>query len=486
MRRKHIAAFCTALLSGLLFLTSPLSALAETPDELVARTREKTIESNEISGWPQGPVVSAESAILIDANTGTILYAKDIHHQDYPASTTKILTTLIAAEKSSLDEIVTFSKRSVFGIPAGSNHIAMDVGNTLTMETCLNAILIRSANEVAYAVAEHIGGSWEDFADMMNARARELGCVDSNFVNPNGLPDENHYTSVYDLAQIGRAFFANDMLCKITTTPRLVVEKPKGTLIENNKMELLPGKKHAYPYLVGCKTGYTQAARYTLVSCAEKNGMKLICAVLRDEYPYVYEDTIALFDYGFANFEKVNIAEAETKYNIDNIGLFYDADSLFDTNASLLSISDQDYVLLPKTLSFQQLTSAISYDSTEPGRAATISYSYKDVYLGSATLNVNVPTKEHFSFDDADEVETPASVEEKKSSFFFVNIMKILAVLGILAAIVFVIFIIRSIGNNFQIDFSDRRGRRYSKERRREIRRAKTRYRSRLKKRRRR
>ena len=158
----------------------------------------------------------------MDADTGAILYAKNIHQQEYPASTTKILTTLIASERCSMDEIVDFSYDAVHDIDPGSNHIAIDPGEQLTMEECLNAILIRSANEVSFAVAEHISGTtWQDFAPIMNERAKELGCVDSNFVNPNGLPNEDHYTSAYDLAMIGRAFFANEALCKMTMTHML-------------------------------------------------------------------------------------------------------------------------------------------------------------------------------------------------------------------------------------------------------------------------
>ena len=189
------------------FSQSLTSVAAPTTEERIAAQRALEIQSNQVENWPTGPVVTAESAILMEAETGTVLYAKNIHKHQYPASTTKILTTLIASEQCSLDEVVTFSHDAVFGIPRGSNHIAMNEGDTLTMEQCLNAILIRSANEVSYAVAEHIGETWEGFAQMMNDRAKELGCVDSNFVNPNGLPDESHYTSAYDLAMIGRAFF---------------------------------------------------------------------------------------------------------------------------------------------------------------------------------------------------------------------------------------------------------------------------------------
>ena len=221
---KRSRRFPAALLAlGLLF-SRPLTAFAEpsATEQRIETQRAMEIQSNLTENWPSGPVVTAESAILMEAETGTVLYAKNIHQHQYPASTTKILTTLIAAERCAMDEPVTFSHEAVFDTPRDSNHIAIDEGEILTMEQCLNAILIRSANEVAFAVAEHIAGdSWHNFADIMNERAKELGCVDSNFVNPNGLPDENHYTSAYDLAMIGRAFFANEMLCQITLTKRL-------------------------------------------------------------------------------------------------------------------------------------------------------------------------------------------------------------------------------------------------------------------------
>ena len=261
-----------AALAGSLFLGSPITGLADSDTEQrLEEQRAMPVQSNEIPNWPNGPVVGAESAILMDAETGTILYAKNIHQRQYPASTTKILTTLIATERCEMDEIVSFSHDAVFDTPWDSSHIAMDVGQELTMEQCLNAILIRSANEVSFAVAEHITQStdWLVFAEIMNQRAEELGCLDSHFVNPNGLPDQDHYTTAYDLAMIGRAFFANEMLCKITLTRRMefpATEKlPLGKL-ENNHMQIIPGGTYAYEYLTGCKTGYTDDARSCLVS----------------------------------------------------------------------------------------------------------------------------------------------------------------------------------------------------------------------------
>lgn len=454
---------CLAFLcAGSLFLSQGLFAHAASyKEERIAAHQAMPVQSNEITNWPEGPVVSAESAILMEINTGTILYEKNIHKQQYPASTTKILTTLIASEQCSLDEVVTFSHAAVFGIPVGSNHVAMDEGDTLTMEQCLDAILIRSANEVSYAVAEHIGGTWEGFADMMNQRAKELGCVDSNFVNPNGLPDEEHVTSAYDLAMIGRAFFANEMLCKITTTPKLVLPKEEDTLIDWNKMELLEGHEYAYEYLVGCKTGYTDAARSTLVSCAEKDGLKLICVVLNDESPYQYEDTIALFNYGFSNFEEVNISQTETKYNIDNAGSFYSDNDIFGNSQPILSLNKDDCIILPKTADFTDTISTISYETESKNQAALITYTYNDVYIGSASVDLAVPKEESYTFDTVMEATDTDSGEEETSeetSFVFVNVLKILAWVGGIAAAILLVVIIRAFLKNYQ--FSARSNRR--------------------------
>ena len=405
-----------------LFASQGLSATAVTiKEENIAYNQSLAVQSNAVANWPTGPVISAESAILMDADTGAILYAKNIHQKEYPASTTKILTTLIASERCSMDEIVDFSYDAVHDIDPGSNHIAIEPGEQLTMEECLNAILIRSANEVSFAVAEHISGTtWQDFGDIMNERAKELGCVDSHFVNPNGLPNEDHYTSAYDLAMIGRAFFANEALCKMTMTHMLHIlpsERQPDDIMEVNKMELIPGGKYAYPYLVGCKTGYTDVARSTLVSCAEKDGMKLICVVMKDENPNYYEDTISLFDYGFSNFQRVNISQTETKYNIDNAGSFYSGNDIFGNSKPILQLNQNDSITLPNTITFWDAVSTISYDNTEPGQAAVITYTYNDVVLGTASIDFTASEKGSSVFGDettgtTDGAEATAATQE--------------------------------------------------------------------------
>ena len=429
---KHFSyrAFFTKAVMGIsaicLFASQGLSATAATiKEENIAYNQSLAVQSNAVANWPTGPVISAESAILMDADTGAILYAKNIHQKEYPASTTKILTTLIASERCSMDEIVDFSYDAVHDIDPGSNHIAIEPGEQLTMEECLNAILIRSANEVSFAVAEHISGTtWQDFGDIMNERAKELGCVDSHFVNPNGLPNEDHYTSAYDLAMIGRAFFANEALCKMTMTHMLHIlpsERQPDDIMEVNKMELIPGGKYAYPYLVGCKTGYTDVARSTLVSCAEKDGMKLICVVMKDENPNYYEDTISLFDYGFSNFQRVNISQTETKYNIDNAGSFYSGNDIFGNSKPILQLNQTDSITLPNTITFWDAVSTISYDNTEPGQAAVITYTYNDVVLGTASIDFTASEKGSSVFGDettgtTDGAEATAATQEPDST----------------------------------------------------------------------
>jgi len=484
-KRKHfhrrLPLFTAVLCAGSLLLAPVRQVCAASDIELrLEEQRAMPVQSNQVPDWPMGPAIGAESAILMEAETGAILYAKNIHEHQYPASTTKILTALIASERCELDETVSFSYDAVFDTPRDSTHIAMDVGQELTMSQCLEALLIRSANEVAYAMAEHITGTtdWQVFGDIMNERAKDLGCVDSHFANPNGLPDENHYTSAYDLAMIGRAFFSNEMLCKITLTPRFefpATDKLPETKIENNLMKILPGREYAYEYIVGCKTGFTNAARSCLVACAERNGMKLISVVLHDEAPYQYIDTISLLDYGFANFEKVNIAQTETKYNIEDTGLFYSGNDIFGSSKPLLSLDKNDFLILPRTISFQDLESAVSYQTGSENQAALISYSYGGVALGSVKVNFTADADQAYAFEsltEASEAEDDSRQKEGEASTVFINIAQVLGILAGIAVILVIALLVRLILKNYA--FSGRsRYRRRRRNRRRSFRRTK-------------
>lgn len=260
------------------------------------------------------PAVVAESAILMDVDTGVTLYEKNIHTKQYPASITKLLTCLVAVENSELTDVVTFSHEAVYGIERGSSNIGIDEGEQLTMLDCYYAAMLESANEVSSGIAEHVGGSIEGFADMMNAKVQELGGTDSHFVNANGLQNEDHYTSAQDMALIGQAFFQNELLSEISGTVFYHIDATptqKDEIDLRNHHRMLPGcqlsRKRTYEYTIGGKTGYTDVARQTLVTCAQKDGHRLICVVLKDETPNHYLDSIELFQYGFACYENPSV-----------------------------------------------------------------------------------------------------------------------------------------------------------------------------------
>lgn len=410
------------------------------------------VQTNEIDGWPEGPSIGAEGAILIDADSGAILYAKNIHEHLYPASVTKILTTLIATENCALDEIVTFSHDAVFSIPYNSSNIAIDEGEELTVDQCLQAILIASANEVSNALGEHVAGSMDAFVEMMNTRAKELGCVDSHFVTINGLHDDNHYTSAYDLALIARYFFANELLCKYSSTSRLRLaptDKQPDDITAWSKNDLFAGRTYAYEYLVGSKTGYTDTSRQTLVSCAEKDGMRLICVVLKEESPNQFTDTVDLFNYGFSNFQKVNVSESETRFQINNAEFFYSNNDIFGNSQPILSVNSEDTIILPKTADFSEAESVISYDSPEEGTIGTITYTYHGAFVGEASIDLAGGNVVSYEFDgEMTEQEEAAAQKDENENIIFVNVKLILlCVAGGAGGIILVIMLVSFIRN---------------------------------------
>jgi len=466
MNRRFLQTCTFALILSLLF---PVSSYAVPDYNAEAEARKSLpVETNSIPNWPQGPSIGAEGAILMDADSGAILYGKNIHEKLYPASTTKILTTLIAAENSNLDDIVTFSHDAVFSVPYDGSKIGMDENEKLTMEQCLAAILISSANEVSNAVGEHISGSMDAFALKMTERAKELGCLNSNFVNANGLHDENHYTTAYDLATIGRAFFANELLCKYASTKQLHIP-PSDTqpddIYANSKNMLYEGRSYSYEFLVGSKTGYTDQSRQTLVSCAEKDGMKLICVIMKEESPYQYEDTLALFDYGFSNFTKINISETETKYNINNASFFYTENDIFGNSKPILALDTEDSIIIPITARFDETESSISYDNVVDGEVAVITYTYQGQYVGKTTLNYDTETKSTYYFNDDLSQE---DVVEEEENIIMVNVLTvILWIIGIAALIIVLIVLYAFINSYHFAGYRKKRSRRRRKKERR-------------------
>lgn len=451
------------LLSVFLYISAVLSipattlaapaSLEEAQAEMEAR-RELPIQSNQIKDWPTGPAVGAEGAILMEANTGVVLYAKNIHEKLYPASTTKLMTSLLAIENGSLNDIVTFSHDAVFSIGKGTSNIGIDEGQAMPLEECLYGLLVASANEVANAIAEYVGGSQEEFAALMNEKAKELGCSDTHFTNAHGLSDENHYTSANDLALIAKAFFQNELLSKIGNTPSYhfvaTADQPDDFTCRN-KHQLISGEL-SYEGIKGGKTGYTDEARQTLVTCAERNGMKLICVVMKEESPDQFTDTIKLLDYGFSNFTVANVAENETKYHIDNANFFNTSFDVFGDSRPILSLNQNSYLILPKTVDFEELTSEISYDVSEPNEIAEINYSYHGAYVGTASIDLAAGLYTSYDFDSKPLINQntlSSNMENTEEKVVFVNIKIVLIIIVIIAALLILIFIIRDLITNY-------------------------------------
>ena len=294
---------CSVLAFGLVTAVSPAAVCATEGTEPPAAYYE-AVQTDALANWPQGPAIYAESGILVDLDTQEILYSKNIDKQLYPASITKVMTTLVAIESSSPEEPVTFSQHALDSIEWDSSNIGCRLNETLTMEQCWYAMMLNSANEVCCGVAEHISGSIEAFVEKMNQKAAELGCTNTHFSNPNGLPDETHYTTAHDMALIANAAYQNETFRQIFSTRQYEIPPtPQYTetryLYNHHKM-MQPDTEYYYEGCLGGKTGYTETALNTLVTIASRNGKNLLCVTMRTQGRQVYTDTASLFDYGFS------------------------------------------------------------------------------------------------------------------------------------------------------------------------------------------
>ena len=256
------------------------------------------------TAMPEEPAVAAEGAVLLDAATGKVLYGKNQDAQFYPASITKIMTALVVLERCNLSDTVTFSESATTNLESGAVSLGITAGDTLTVEQCLYGLLLKSANEIGNGLAEHVAGSVSAFADLMDEKARELGCLNTNFENPHGLNDSEHKTTPYDMALIMRAALQNDTFRKIDTTTayKFPATQKTGerTITMGHKM-MYPTDSRYYEGIIGGKTGYTSKAGNTLVTAVERDGVRLIAVVMKAKGTQ-YTDTKAMFDYGFANY----------------------------------------------------------------------------------------------------------------------------------------------------------------------------------------
>lgn len=271
------------------------------------------------------PAIISESAVLIDAGTGTILAQKNADKKMYPASLTKIMTAILAIELGDLSDVITVDDDTPYEIEG--SHIALEPGEILTLKDLLYALMLPSANDAASVIAKHYGGSLQNFVEMMNTKAKELGAYGTNFTNPHGLHDKNHYTTAADLALITKYAMENDTFRKIVSTTKYEIQP---TNIKNEPRyftslnKLIYNKSYNqiyvdgmyispyYEYATGAKTGYTPEAGNCLAATAKKDGTELIAVTMKGISLEMYQDAHNLFNFGFEEYESTTLVGKNT------------------------------------------------------------------------------------------------------------------------------------------------------------------------------
>lgn len=359
------------LLTGLLAvsMTAALLNPFSVPAAPAAATGTE-ITTNATEGWPQGPEITSGAAVVMEESTGTILYAKNMDTAMYPASITKIMTTLVALENSSLTDTVTMTETGTAASAGDSVSLHSQVGETFTMEQCLYGIMLGSANDISTQVAEQVGGSVENFITMMNQKATDLGCTNTKFTNPTGLPDENQTSTAHDLALIMQAALENETFRTIAAAPSYTIPATNMTSTQRNLSNSFPllasTSTSYYEGTLGGKSGYTQASGSTLAAGASRNGTTLVCILLSGTEQQISAEAVTLFDYGFSNFQTVTVSD--------------DANLISGGTAVIPSTASVEDVTVEETGTTEEWT--------------TQQYTYHGALVGTAVLSSDADTDE--------------------------------------------------------------------------------------------
>lgn len=365
---------------------APLVTATPTPDPHTPYYKQPA-DTDSIKDWTKGPQIEGESAILVDMFTGAVLYSKNADKAQYPASITKIMTALLGCENLDPSQKFTMSQSAAYGISdSNSSSIYADTGEEFTIEQALMAVMLQSANEMTLAVAELTTGSTKKFVEQMNLKARQLGCTNTHFNNPNGLPDEIHYTTASDMAKIARAAWFNPTFRKFASTQYYEIP-PTNKFAETryllNHHKMMKSQAYAYDGVLGGKTGYTEAAGNTLVTYAKNDNTYLVAVVLQSVNG-AYADTANLLDYGFNNFSRTAVKDLPKKITRrclpaeKYILKDYDNDTLFETRrtASVSLPTGVDTSALKKTYSITKNPAGLPL--------MTVTFTYNDHPVGTA------------------------------------------------------------------------------------------------------
>lgn len=428
------------ILAATLLFTAAFPAYATETEKTETETTESTTTNTEGTSTDSTSselTLTAESAILMDATTGKILYEKNSRTKQYPASITKLMTILLALEHGSLEDEITFSHDAVFSIEPGSAHIAIQEGEILTLEQVLYGIILRSANECANAAAEYVDGSMEKFAEHMTARAKELGCEITNFVNANGLFDENHYTTAYDMALIAQELLKNETYRSMMSNTYYLIpptnKQPEERPLHGQHQMLNENSLYYYEPAEGGKTGYTVEAQNTLVTYAKQGDTELIAVVLKCNGAQHYVDTKTLFEYGFANYQTVKaFSAADLTQNVAITETYKGKTTTLDTIA--VAPASDVYVTIPKNATIENITKAV--DCPE---SASVPVAVGDK-LGTVVLSLNGEALA--TVDLTAQKEVKATTDEERAAQAAAARNKILKRIAIGVGIVFGILVI--------------------------------------------
>lgn len=386
--------------------------------------------------WPKCPSIKAKSAVVMDITTGTVLVSKNATKKWYPASTTKVMTALLAIEKAkSLDEMVEFTKEAINASEPGSSSIGMTPGEKLPLRECLYGLMLASANEVANAIAIHTAGSIEDFADMMNEKAKELGCVNTHFKNPSGLYEKDHYTCPEDLAKIAREAIKLDDFREIAGTkthiiPETNLMKEKRPVSNTNQLfNPVRFPQYGYEYCYAGKTGYTNEARFNLVSFSKKGAMDVVCVIMNAESKDVqYTNTKKLVDYAFKRFRMLQTDKIPLKLN-ESGGKTY-TNILENDPSAEFTVSGVAALAVPKKCDINGVITEIRENNLTAIQAGknyigSVEYKYGGACIGSADLIYTSSKAYSFEKPEVQPEVVGEENKEKKLNYFAVAMIAV-------------------------------------------------------------
>lgn len=417
-------------------------------DDIELQTDEEITDAESNLANESDPLgLLSEGAVLLEMETGTVLYDKNMNERLYPASITKILTAILVLENcDNLSDKTTASKYSIESIPDGYTTAGIKIGESFTIEQLLEVMMLRSANEAATILAEYISGSVEEFSELMNEKAKEIGAVNSNFLNANGMHDENHYSTAYDMAIIERYCMQNEDFRRISaltscSLPNTSLYDGEPRVFKNTHAFLIKDSPNYYKYAIAGKTGYTTPAKNCLVTCTNKDGFELVAMVLHAEgkengVSARYSDTKKLLDYGYENYDIVNVIEKGSL--VDKIEIKTDSgvkeklNLVLAEDINILSAKNEKIDVKKGDIELGDLTLPIKKDSV----LGTVKY-----VINKETFIENVVAERSIALED--EVSKVTFETDKKTEMLAIALLFGLIFVAIVVIIIFVIVTIK-------------------------------------------